>query len=689
MHDSWLTRFRRSLLLVADYRSTSDCTEMSEHVFQALIEGRLSEVEHELDNMEEDFDHYSVSSITLSEAPIRVIALAALCKALPPDEEFATMARPGSITLITCRPHGIANEVAWALRRLLSNAAPGSKFDVTVTCASEGPRNAGQNKVESAIDAALGGIDARILIVNGPEAVPPRFAALLPESLVVGPPDREMIAVAVTVAAGSGTPCGADELPSDAALRRIGIDGLRMALRLRGLPEIVGELHRLADRVAAHAGQVTLDDISGYGEAEEVGRQLVSDLRAWSQGEIGWTDMTRSVLLHGEPGTGKTFLARAIAASAEVPLITGSFAAWQAAGHLGDMLREMRRTFSEARDLAPSVLFIDEVDAAGDRGAKDRHAENYRRQVINGFLELMDGVAARDGVAVIAACNDLDALDPAIRRPGRIDRIVRVPRPGRAAVEKILTYHAGDVLRPEEIRSLARLATGRTAAELDGAVREAKGLARALRRPLSARDVAAALGLEDEDPNLLWRVAVHEAGHAIVAARLRRGVIGAIRVGTDGGHVHLDPPAPNLTAGDIADHIAFLLAGRAAEEMIFAEASIGAGGRPDSDLAMATDLSLRLELAYGLTEHGLLYHPDPARAGLGDPATRQRADQRLNAGRSLATAILRKEEQRLRKLAQFLCQERVLEATPAERDLSGRLMRLCDQDGQEQREGLA
>lgn len=118
----------------------------------------------------------------------------------------------------------------------------------------------------------------------------------------------------------------------------------------------------------------------------QAARRVVADFGAWRRGEIGWSDFSHSLLLYGPPGTGKTMLARAMGNSAGIAFVTGSFAEWQAAGHLGDMLREMRRTFAWARRKAPAILFIDEIDAMGSRTGDDRHNQNYRVQVINGFL---------------------------------------------------------------------------------------------------------------------------------------------------------------------------------------------------------------------------------------------------------------------------------------------------------------
>ena len=209
-------------------------------------------------------------------------------------------------------------------------------------------------------------------------------------------------------------------LPDDAALRALTPGQLRFALRHRIRDRQITELHRIARSDRSKAPN--LDDIGGYGEAEAAARRLVADLADWSAGRIAWGDMTRSLLFVGPPGTGKTWLARAIAGSAGVPLIEGSLAAWQATGHLGDMLRAMRASFAQAQAAAPAVLFLDEIDGAGDRGSDDSHARTYRRQVINALLELLDGAGRTPGLVVLAACNDVVALDPAIRRPGRPGR---------------------------------------------------------------------------------------------------------------------------------------------------------------------------------------------------------------------------------------------------------------------------
>jgi cell division protease FtsH len=131
---------------------------------------------------------------------------------------------------------------------------------------------------------------------------------------------------------------------------------------------------------------------------------------------------------------------RKINSSGGIPLISASFARWQACGHLGEMLRAMTDTFAEAIAAAPCVLFIDEIDAAGSRDSGERQNGSYRRQVVNGFLEQIDIAMRAEGVLIVGACNNVSALDPAILRLGRFDSLVELPLPGRDELTTMLMH---------------------------------------------------------------------------------------------------------------------------------------------------------------------------------------------------------------------------------------------------------
>lgn len=654
MTETWLARFYTTAALLWQVPDPGQ-EEMSEEVFQALAEGRIGEVSDQLDDMPETFG----DTVNVVEMRCRAVALAALLKALKDPSAPFLMIEPGAITVIVCRPSSMLEDLVWATRKLIRLKTGEAPEFLRLAAEADGSK-ASRTTAKHVLQMLTGTNKPQIVVMTDNDHVPAAMAALLPVPINVGPPDRESLAAALSLVEADD-PTAVGEIPADTALRAIGFDGVRLALRFNDRARIVSELRRMAAGTAAPEGGVTLDDIAGYGPAEEVARRLVKDLNAWSKGEIAWSDMTRSVLLHGEPGTGKTFLARAIAGSAGVPLITGSLAEWQSHGHLGDMLREMRKTFAQAKEAAPSILFIDEIDAAGDRSGKDKHGENYRRQVINGLLELMDGALRMEGVIFLAACNDPHALDPALTRPGRIDTIVRVPSPGLKATGRILAYHLRGSIPSEEIITLARRSVGLSAAELDGAVREARSRARNEGVPLSALHVTAALGVAAEEPDILWRFAVHEAGHAIAALRLGCGRVARIVIGMGGGRVVMEGQPRLISAQDVRDQIVCYLAGRAAEELLIGDGSLGAGGAPDSDLAMASSLALKVELSWGLTDQGLLYHPGSDDMAGTSAEVRERAGGRLKDGMVVARQLLAKERDRVLWLASKLVRDRVME----------------------------
>ena len=233
-------------------------------------------------------------------------------------------------------------------------------------------------------------------------------------------------------------------------------DALSSLSPLRGA---TGSLERLAKLTKARAVRTDrgvsagsedappLEELAGYGTAREEGLAIAEDLRAYKSGRLGWSSVARGMVLAGPPGTGKSLFARALSRSAGVPLVIGSIGAWQShkTGHLGDMLSAMRASFEDARKQAPCILFVDELDSVGDRSRFSEHNRDYSVQVVNAFLEQLDGAVGREGVVVCGATNAPERIDPAVLRPGRMERVVWIGLPQLDDLIAMLRTHLNDV----------------------------------------------------------------------------------------------------------------------------------------------------------------------------------------------------------------------------------------------------
>lgn len=394
--------------------------------------------------------------------------------------------------------------------------------------------------------------------------------------------------------------------------RLVGADDLALARRQgQGADDYLTRLRTLVEAKALRCSP-TLADLHGMDEAVAWGRALAVDLAEYARRRLPWPAVDKGVLLEGPPGTGKTTFARALAASCGVPLVCGSLHQWQAAGHLGDLLKAMRSTFDEARKAAPSILMVDEIDAFGNRDEFRHDNKDYSVQVVNGFLEELDGIAGREGVVVVAACNNVHRLDPAIRRSGRLDRTIHVPPPGHRALVGIFRHHLGDELPDANLEPVATLALGGTGADVERWTRGARRRARAGKRGLSVDDLVAEVrGPGGRVPEALRVSAVHEAGHAVALAVLAPGrLLSATIRETEWtlGAVQAQPDDGLPTRDGLMVRLAVLLAGRAAEELLLGEVSANAGGGENSDLAKATSLAASMLTAYGLDDQiGLLW----------------------------------------------------------------------------------
>jgi cell division protease FtsH len=356
-------------------------------------------------------------------------------------------------------------------------------------------------------------------------------------------------------------------------------------------------------------------DVAGYAAVKTEVSEVVDYLRDPGRYHRAGARGPRGVLMAGPPGTGKTLLARAVAGEARVPFFSVSGSGFVEM-FVGLGAARVRDLFEQARARGPAIVFIDEIDALGARrDAGGMVGSDEREQTLNQLLAEMDGFEESSGVVVLAATNRPDALDPALRRPGRFDREVIVPLPDRAERGAILASHVrGKHLGPDtDLDQVAAATPGFSGADLAGLVNEAAVTAvRADRVTLVAADFDSArdrvlLGTRHSSPPApgeLATVAVHEAGHALVAALSahadpvsRVTVLGA---GQALGLTETLPADDRRLYGEsyLADTLAVRLGGRAAECLVRGEASTGAA----DDLASATALATQMVREYGLGE---------------------------------------------------------------------------------------
>ncbi len=371
-----------------------------------------------------------------------------------------------------------------------------------------------------------------------------------------------------------------------------------------------------AKQVSKDAPKVTFGDVAGADEAVEELEEIKDFLASPQKFRAMGAKIPKGVLLYGPPGTGKTLLARAVAGEAGVPFfsISGSDFVEMFVGVGASRVRDL---FDQAKQSAPSIVFIDEIDAVGrHRGAGLGGGHDEREQTLNQLLVELDGFDVKSGVIVIASTNRPDILDPALLRPGRFDRQVVVDRPDLKGREEILEVHAkGKPLADDtDLSVLARQTPGFTGADLANLINEAALLsARLGKDKIGMPELEEAIERVIAGPERKSRVmseaekeitAYHEGGHALVGYALPNAdpihKVSIIPRGRAGGYTLALPLEDKYyqRRSEMVDQLAMLLGGRTAEELIFEDPTTGAS----NDIEKATQIARKMVMEYGMSD---------------------------------------------------------------------------------------
>ena len=422
-------------------------------------------------------------------------------------------------------------------------------------------------------------------------------------------------------------------------------------------------------------------DVAGEDEAKENLQEIVNYLHDPSKYQEIGASMPKGILLVGPPGTGKTMLAKAVAGEANVPFFSMSGSEFVEM-FVGMGASKVRDLFKQAKEKAPCIVFIDEIDAIGQKRSGGQYGGNdEREQTLNQLLTEMDGFDDNSGVIILAATNRPESLDPALTRPGRFDRRVPVELPDLKGREEILKVHAKKIKLAENVDfgTVARMASGASGAELANIVNEA-----ALRAVRDGRRLVTQADLEESIETVIagyqkknailtdkekWIVSYHEIGHALVAARQTHsapvqkitiiprtsGALGYTMQVEEGNHYL-------MSREEIENKIATFTGGRAAEEVVFGSVTTGAS----NDIEQATKLARAMLTRYGMSdEFGMVALETVTNQYLGgdaslacSPETQARIDQLVvdlvERQHQKAVKILQDDRQKLDELAKFL-----------------------------------
>ena len=432
------------------------------------------------------------------------------------------------------------------------------------------------------------------------------------------------------------------------------------AFRLDTADAVATRLIECAKRAAAPRPTATLEDLHLAPDLRRALDGLLMDLDDHRAGRVSWQDVPSSLLLHGPPGCGKTSVAHALAGSAGLSLVSATYGECQAAGTLQYYLQTMESRVERAIAGAPSLFFVDELDSFPRRDRDHGRNDSYVTAVVNHLLDVPSRLSRMPGIVVMGATNYRDRVDPAIVRAGRFDTHVHVGPPDRAGVAAILRRTLGPAYEAVDLTGIARDLMGQTGAEIAALARKAQATARRARRDVTEDDLAIASRDHARrlDPDTLHRVAIHEAGHAVVQTALSR-LPAPERAVLSGLDAHVESASlPLLTFETAEDILVLRLAGRAAERALLGAVTSGSG----SDLRQATALAMDMETRFGLTDETLAYRPYLPDCPWHWPAELSRAVVgRLAAADARAVEIVSRHTQTILIVADALAAERDLD----------------------------
>jgi cell division protease FtsH len=511
------------------------------------------------------------------------------------------------------------------------------------------------------------------IAVNPDTTLPSTLVATADYNVKLAAPNGKVVRDAMRRCYSRGVPDKID----DSLVAGLELEDLVAVMRKDSRPsDVLQRLHsasRLRNNVSSAERLPRLEDAIEYGAARIFGLALAKDFADYRAKKIKWADCSRGAVFHSqEPGLGKSMFAKMLANACQVPLINASVGELFAnsAGFLDSVIKAQRAVMTRAAALSPCIVHWEELDGLPNRATLSPRGADWWLPVIEDFMCMLDStMSQREGICVIGSTNRINAIDPAIMRPGRLEVAIHIQRPDAAGIANILRFHLDENLLGADLTGFATMLGGSTGADIMMTVRNARRIARQAGRAMIEDDLVEAILPAETIPDAAFRrMTVHEASHAVVALATGAGRVAYCRVQSnadEAGRTAISYDCGDyLTLTAIERKVVGFLAGRAGERLLIGAESDGSGGFDGSDLARSTATIASLYISNGLGGQ-LVYRGDE------NEALREvRRDRRLRA-------TVEKHLQELHARAEVLVRENrgaiaaVADELAAKRFLSG------------------